>query len=223
MERSGSLRRGHGHVPPGHEPGPQSRRSSRGRPIGLMILALATLGMLAAAVVLLLTASHAKSPSGARIGAAILGGAGLFLLLFTVWYWRRTHPRDAPYLELQVQPIELRLGDTVTATLVISDAAKLGDKLELGLVCTEYYDVKVTVADQNGSHDQRVTRTLDAYTKWIVPDRGQRQQSFQFTVPEQAPFSYEGGAASWAWRIAAVDRHAHRTDGHQDIAIWVSP
>jgi hypothetical protein len=111
----------------------------------------------------------------------------------------------------------------VTATLVISDPQKLGEKLDLGLVCSEFYDVKTTVYDQNGSHEQRVTRTAEAVGQWRGADRAQPQQTVSFTVPPDAPFSYEGTTVSWAWRVSAIDRHAHRLDAHRDVAIWVSP
>jgi hypothetical protein len=57
----------------------------------------------------------------------------------------------------------------VTATVTIRDAAKLGDALELGLLCTEYYDVKQEVYTQNGSHEQRGS------TSWGVHARADRR------------------------------------------------
>jgi hypothetical protein len=221
--QSGDLRRGGGHLPPGHEPGPQSKRMKRGRPIGVAIIVLAMLGLAAAAVLLLVTAKHAKSPSGAHVGAAILGGAALSMLLLLLYVVRRLRPRQADYLELRVEPIEVRRGDTVAATLTISDAAKLAEKLELGLVCTEYYDQKQTVYTQNGSNEQRATRSTDAFSKWANPDRRQLQQTVRFTVPPEAPFSYEGGTVSWAWHVSVLDRQTHRTDAHRNVPIWVSP
>lgn len=172
---------------------------------------------------LLVTAKHAKSPSGAHAGAAILGAAAIFMLVLLIYVVHKMRPRQARYLELRVEPIEARRGGTVTATLTISDAAKLGEQIELGLVCTEYYDQKKTVYTQNGYSEQRMTSSTDAFAKWDQPDPGQTQQTIRFTVPEDAPFSYEGGTVSWAWRVAVLDRHAHKTDAHRDIPIWVSP
>jgi hypothetical protein len=63
----GDLCRGKGHLPPGHEPCPQSRRGARGRQLGMGLLVLLVVGFLAGAIVLLIIAPHAKSPSGARV------------------------------------------------------------------------------------------------------------------------------------------------------------
>ncbi len=223
MARKGVSRPGRRHLPPGHEPGAQSRRAERGAPLGYAFLALATLGMLAGAIVLFAGATHDKSPSGARVGGVIFVVGALVFGLLLAWLVRRRHPSEARYLQLTVEPIDARRGDTVTATILIADADKLGETLELGLVCTEYYDVKQEVYTQNGSSEQRVLRTTDAYATWSEVDRATVQQSLRLTLPSNAPFSYEGGAVSWAWHVALRDRHAHRPDRLRDVPIWVSP
>ncbi len=223
MARQGAFRQGRNHLPPGHPPGPQSRRANRGAPIGMIVLTLGALGMTAGAVILFATASKAKSPSGARTGGVIFIVAAVVLMLLVVWVWWRRHPRQAHHLELRVEPIEARRGGIVTATVVIANTDKLGEKLELGLLCTEYYDIKTTTYTQNGSHEQRVLQTTDAFATWNELDRATQQQSVRFTVPANSPFSYEGGAVSWAWHVALRDRHAHGLDASQDVPIWVAP
>jgi hypothetical protein len=191
--------------------------------VAVLLIALIAGGLLAGAVLLLVTANQAKSPSGSRIGAAVFAGLALALAPLVFYLWRRWRPPEAHHLQLRVEPVELRRGDAVSATLVISDAGKLGEKLELGLVCSEYYDEEKTVYTQNGSHKQRVTSTAAAFSEWSGPDRGQAQQTVRFTVPLEAPFSYEGGAVSWAWHVSVIDRHGHRPDSHRDVPVWVSP
>ena len=159
MARQGAFRQGRNHLPPGHTPGPQSRRANRGAPIGMIVLTLGALGMTAGAVILFATASKAKSPSGARTGGVIFIVAAVVLMLLVVWVWWRRHPRQAHHLELRVEPIEARRGGIVTATVVIANTDKLGEKLELGLLCTEYYDIKTTTYTQNGS--QRAARAAN--------------------------------------------------------------
>ncbi len=223
MESRADRRRGDGHLPAGHAPGAQSRRIARNTPVGLIVVVLLGVGLLGGAIALLVVAPSTKSPSGSRVGAAILGAGALLLIALVAHLLRRWRPRTAGHLELRVEPIELRRGDTVTATLVISDPGKLGEKLELGLVCTEYHDRSKTVQTQYGRQQQRITEKADASAQWYEPDRQQTQQWHKFTVPDDAPFSYEGGTVSWAWHVSVVDRHAHRTDAHRDVAIWVSP
>ena len=162
MARQGAFRQGRNHLPPGHPPGPQSRRANRGAPIGMIVLTLGALGMTAGAVILFATASKAKSPSGARTGGVIFIVAAVVLMLLVVWVWWRRHPRQAHHLELRVEPIEARRGGIVTATVVIANTAKLGEKLELGLLCTEYYDMKT---------DHRTPRTALNEQRVLQDDR----------------------------------------------------
>jgi hypothetical protein len=136
--------------------------------------------------------------------------------------WRKWRPRQARYLQLEVEPIELRRGDTVRVTLTITDARKIGEELDLGLVCTQYYDYTAVVQDQHGSHRERKTMEVESTAKWTKPDRSQVRQTVQFTVPADAPFSFEGGAVSWAWHVSARDRHPHRYDAHRTVPVWVS-
>jgi hypothetical protein len=49
---------------------------------------------------LLATASHARSPSGARVGAAVFAFIALLLLLLSAYVWSRVHPRQANYLRV---------------------------------------------------------------------------------------------------------------------------
>ena len=219
----GDRRRGGGHRPPGHPPGAQSRRSGRGLRLGLALLVSFALGFVGGAVVLLVNASHARSPSGSRVGAAVFVGCASLLLLVGIYVWRRGHPRQARHLRLQVDSLELKRGDTVNATLVVLDRERLGESLELGLVCTEFYDQRTQVASQYGTQTRRVTRSVEAFASWSHLDRGQARQTLSFKVPADASFSYEGSVVSWAWRISALDRHSHRPDAHRDVAIWVSP
>jgi hypothetical protein len=188
-----------------------------------VLLALATVALAGASVALFVTAGHAKSPAGARTGGAVLAGAAVLMLVLFGWVWRRAHPHLARHLQLSVDPIEVARGGTVSATLAIVDADKLGDKLELALICTEYYDCKEEMVTENGSSTQRVTRHLDIVNASSEADRGQVQQTLRFTVPGDSPFSYEGNAVSWAWHVSAIDRHSHRPDGRCDVPIWVSP
>jgi hypothetical protein len=193
----------------------------RTRRTGVAMFIGADLAAIAVAVFAAVTAGHQKSPTGAHVVAVVFGVLALLLTAFA-WYARRRESSRSPdYFRLHVEPIELHRGDTVTATLEISDARRLGKKLDLGLVCSEYYDR--TSASNSSGGEQRTTRKADTVTDWREPDRTQAQQTLQFTVPPDGPFSYEGGAISWAWRVAVVDRRTRRQDVHLDVAIWVSP
>lgn len=183
------------------------------------LLALAALG---GGVVLFATASTDTSPSGARVGGIVLVAMAVFFAWLTYWIWRRGNPRQCGYLRLVVDPVEARRGDTVRATLTITDVDHCGEQLELGLVCTEYWDDKVESYNQYGEQTNRVTKTVDA-AKEFRPAQRVAQQTMEFQVPAESPFSYEGSAVSWAWHVSAVDRREHHVDPRRDVPIWVSP
>lgn len=186
------------------------------------MMALFTLGALGGSVALFATASTATSPSGSRVGGIVVAVIAVLFAGLTYLIWRRGRPRQCGHLRLLVEPIEVRRGDTVRATLTITDVSRVGEHLELGLVCTEYWDDKVETYNQYGSQTSRVTKTADA-AKAFRPAQRIEQQTMEFQVPPESPFSYEGSAVSWAWHVSVVDRREHRVDPRRDVSIWVSP
>ena len=213
------------HLPPGHPPGPQSRRVARGRPWAPILVVLFGLGAVGAAVALWVGRNTAKSKSGSEVGAAVFLGVAILLVLLAVWLWRRLfHPRVARWLEVRADPVAVRRGDTVRATLRVTDPSRVDGNLQLGLVCTAFHDVKVHSTDAQGhSSDHRSTQRSDVVKDWRELDTGTAEHALEFTVPAGAAFSYEGDTISWAWRVSARVERGHRSDPHSDVPIWVAP
>ncbi len=207
------------HLPPGHEPGPQSRRRKRSRGWGLWLcvafaLFFAGLGIYGGA-------HPGKSSPGVFYG--VFGGMALFMLLLAWFITSRGRPKRAVGFAVSVSPVELRRGQTVRAQLQIDDPEKLDGELQVGLVCTEYYDVKREVATQDGTSTQRVTQSVIAHEHWTNADPAQQLQSFDFAIPETAPFSHEGTVLSFCWRVSAKVPRRGRRDPSSDQPIWVRP
>ena len=213
------------HLPPGHAPGRQSKRVARGRPWGPALLFVFGLGALGGAIALWAGRNSAKSKSGSEVGAFVFLAFAVLLVLAAVWLWRRLfHAPVARHLGLAVEPGVYQRGDQVRATLAVSDASRIEGKLQLGLVCTAFHDVKVQTTNANGTTStQRKTHTTEVVKDWRDADPSQPQQTFDFTLPADSPFSYEGDTVSWAWRISAREQREHRTDPHRDVPIWVLP
>ena len=160
-----------GHLPPGHEPGLQSKR-----------------------------------------------GVGLAKALAAPFQ------REAKGVSLQVEPIETARGQTVRAVLTVEPGHDEDGRLQVGLVCTQFYDVKKQVTDARGhSHTQRVIERNDVFAEWRDVPAGTTSQTFTFTVPADGPFSYEGATVTWAYRLSARRPRAHHIDPHHDVPIWVRP
>ncbi len=153
----------------------------------------------------------------------VFGGMALLTLLLAWFILSRGRPKRAVGFEVSASPVELRRGDTVTADLRINDAGKLDGELEVGLVCTEYYDVKREVATQDGTSTQRVTQSVTAHERWTKAASDQQLQSFSFEIPETAPFSYEGSVLSFCWRVSAKVPRRGRRHPEADQPIWVRP
>lgn len=99
-----------------------------------------------------------------------------------------------------------RRGEEVEALVTISSPKGLGD-LEVGLVCTEYYDEETTDSDGDTS---RSTAEAMAYEDWLPVEEVTGVQSVRLAIPAEAPFSYEGTCLSFKWELVA---RGHRSRG----------
>lgn len=212
------------HLPPGHEPGPQSRRAARNRPIGVLFVLAFGIGLIAGGAVLF-AERHGAHSNSKIVGAAVLGGFGVIVLLLGAWLlWTVMGGPRAHGVSLQVDPAEVRRGDRVRVSLTLDGAAHEVSQLQVGLVCTQYTDVKRETVNSNGTTStSRATETSDVVTEWKEVAAGTRLQSFEFTVPAQGPFSYEGAAVSWSYRVSARTPRRLRADPHTDVPIWIRP
>ncbi len=200
-----TWRRRYPHLPEGHEPGAQTRRR-----YGIvqwvmrfvfLVLALASVGLGVMTAVLAAKAEDGSLAVVLGAFAIVVGVTGIFLLRWALQELKRAMDRPASHLRLMVSPVDVRRGDRLTATLTLTDLAKVEqDEVQVGLVCTEWYEVDDTVV---GSGTVRVTTDDVAYEEWVPAERRSDPQPFTFSVPADAPFSYEGNMLSFGWRVAA--------------------
>ncbi|MEA2440244.1 MAG: hypothetical protein QOH76_1668 [Thermoleophilaceae bacterium] len=136
--------------------------------------------------------------------------AGAYALL------RAVFPPKARGVTVSVAVTDVRRGSDVEARLELA-TEKPG--LELGLVCTEYYDVETTDGRGNRS---RTTSQAVAHEDWR-PQSGGQLQSVRFTVPADGPFSYRGDCVSYVWRVSARQPKRMRFDRTVSVPIVVRP
>jgi hypothetical protein len=125
-------------------------------------------------------------------------------------------------LEVGASDQAARRGDEVEALVTISSARGLGD-VEVGLVCTEFYDEVTTSTDSQGTHTSRTTSDATAYEAWLPVESAAGVQSVRFTIPPEAPFSYTGGCLSFKWEVVARGRRRHRLDAQARRDVSVLP
>jgi hypothetical protein len=114
-------------------------------------------------------------------------------------------------LQVGAREQEARRGEEVEAFVTILRARRMGD-VEVGLVCTEFYDEQDTFTDDHGTHTSRATVEEIAYEAWRPVESARGEQSVQFTIPPEAPFSYAGDCLSFKWEVVARERRKHGLD-----------
>ena len=130
-------------------------------------------------------------------------------------------------LEVDAVDQAVSRGDEIEAQVTISDAGKAGS-VEVGVVCTEYYDEDVT-EETTGDHGvtqqetHRKTLHATAYQDWRPIESTMGVQIVPLTIPAEAPFSYEGDCVSFKWELVARGRRQNRPDAEAGHAITVRP
>ena len=127
--------------------------------------------------------------------------------------------------ELQIGPPidEVRRGEEIDVEVTVVDPRRLGD-VEVGLVCTEYYDVEVTSTDSQGhTTSSRQTRDAIAHEAWVPVENALGAQSVRLSIPPKAPFSYEGDCLSFRWEVVARGHRRWRLDARAEHDLRVAP
>jgi hypothetical protein len=126
-------------------------------------------------------------------------------------------------LEVAIGDQPARRGGEVEALVTISNARKLGE-LEVGVVCTEYYDEQETTREANGATSvSRSTSDEVVHESWNEVESVLGQQGLRFTIPADAPFSYSGECLSFKWEVVARGRRSGRLDAQARSEFSVLP
>lgn len=126
-------------------------------------------------------------------------------------------------LEVGASEQAARRGDEVEAHVTISSARGLGD-VEVGLVCTEFYDEEDSWTDGEGHmHSSRTTSDATAHEAWLPVESAAGVQGVRFTIPPEAPFSYKGDCLSFKWELVVRGRRRLRLDAQARHEISVLP
>jgi membrane protein implicated in regulation of membrane protease activity len=209
------AREGHPHLPPGRDPGPQSRRTATGRTVGgCAAPAFVVAGVVGAAIVAGFGLVLGSLPDGPPSWPFFAGAVAVlaFFWLFARTMWRGVRPRYAAGLALQVERQELRRGERVAAT------ASGEGELEIGLLCTQSFDVLRRIGDESRS---RVTATASVWQQWVPAPHAALGQRVELALPADGPYSYEGDCVSFGW--AVVVRRVGEKRVAEPVPLWVAP
>ncbi len=122
-------------------------------------------------------------------------------------------------VELRVDHPAVRRGGCIEAVITIGGLEGLGE-LEVGLVCTEHYDVRVS--NTNGGCS-RSTSTATEHHGWQPVQSVRGEHAVRLSVPPSVPFSYQGSCLSFSWEIVARGRKERALDSRASQSISVQP
>ena len=122
-------------------------------------------------------------------------------------------------LDLEAGQDEVRRGDELQVRVTVSRPEQLGD-VELGLVCTELYDVETASGGDDGG-TSRSTSTAVAHELWQPVPCVEGTHGVRLQIPSSAPFSYEGLCLSYKWEVVARGRRAGKLDARATRRIQV--
>jgi hypothetical protein len=143
------------------------------------------------------------------------------------WEFRLLRPLDfvrqrrTRGLQVDAGEGEVRRGGEVEALITISSPKGFGD-LEVGLVCTEYYDEE-TDSYGDTSNTSRATVESIAHEDWQAVEEVTGVQSVRLAIPADAPFSYQGACLSFKWEIVARGHKSRGLDAQARREISVLP
>ena len=115
--------------------------------------------------------------------------------------------RGAEGFSLVLDRYELRRGESLVATVMVTDPTAITGTFELGLVCTERWADYHHHA-RSDMHDHRQTYEEPIYQWWLPLDRNQPRTDLTLPVVPEAPFSHVGTALSFLWTVTARDRRS---------------
>jgi len=115
--------------------------------------------------------------------------------------------RGAEGFSLVLDRYELRRGESLVATVLVTDPSAITGTFELGLVCTERWADYHHHA-RSDMHDHRQTYEEPIYQWWLPLDRNQPRTDLTLPVVPKAPFSHVGSALSFLWTVTARDRRS---------------
>jgi hypothetical protein len=148
---------------------------------------------------------------------------------FSLGKGREAHPLDflrrklTRGLEVAAVDESVHRGGELEALVTISNARKLGN-VEVGVVCTEYYDEQETTRESDGSTSlSRSTSDAIAHEIWSQVESMSGMQSVRFTIPADAPFSYRGECLSFKWEVVARGRKSRGLDAQARSEFSVRP
>lgn len=217
------------HLPPGAQPGPQSKRRALNVRAGGCIAPFLVVGavfflVLFGGVALLFGAISSEvggdigGPNPAWFWLAAVGGPALFLGVAFA-FWRKANPRRDKALEVRVDRHRVRRGEELRV-MVAGAPARVG--VEVTLACRVHWDKHQRSGGSEGGSS--TSRMVAEATAWEQTTQASPSGEARVRLPADRPYSHEGEVISFAWLVSArtvLDDKRGRPS--PPAAVWVDP
>ena len=211
------------HLPAGHEPGAQSLRNRTQRTAWPPFVAFVGTAMFMAGVWIAAGGRGGGFDRQEELWGGIFFAAMGLMCVYGAGVIRgKGRPKRHPRLRgttLSVEPASPRRGEQVNIT--VAGKPREGEQLEVGLVCAERYDIRVGAYVSGASVFRRETAEAYTHEQWQAVAPAVGEQTSTFTVPRDAPYSYEGECVSYVWFASARTTKRLRKDPRLEEPIWV--
>jgi hypothetical protein len=157
-------------------------------------------------------------------GGLFFAAGGLLCIYGAFAIAGRGRPKRSPRLKgvtLQAARDAFRRGADLSVTF--TGRRSSGDRLEVGIACDERFDAELKVIVKGTPTVTRQTVEETAYEAWQAVPAGVHEHTVEFTLPVDAPYSYEGECVSFGWRVSLRDVRPMHKDARHDEPIWVDP
>jgi 4-amino-4-deoxy-L-arabinose transferase-like glycosyltransferase len=213
------------HLPEGREPGWQTQNASREarRQVGIWMMFLIGVAMIGVGIYFTVEPANPGRPQPDILALAFFGGIGLGVIVWGEILRRRGMPKPPPF-SVEVEDTEVRRGESSRARVECLAPAKVKRPVTVGVVCREFYTVLVKQHMGNNSNpiDVEEAREVEVATTTQSLSPGDGPVTVEFTIPEDAPYSYEGRYVSLAWSVVVEEATPFRRKRAID-PFWVLP
>ena len=201
------------HLPEGRDPGWQTENASREarRQVGIVAMYLLGVAMIGAGIYFMVEPANPNRPDPDVLALAFFGGIGLGVIAWGAILRRRGMPKPPPF-SVEVEDAELRRGGSSRARVECLAPAKVKRPVTVGVVCREFYTVivKQHMGTDSNPVDAEEAREVEVATTTQSISAGDGPVTVDFTIPEDAPYSYEGRYVSLAWGVVVEEESAFR-------------
>jgi hypothetical protein len=214
------------HLPEGREPGWQTQNASREarRQVGVWMMFLLGVAMIGVGIYFMVEPAKPSRPQPDILALAFFGGIGLGVIVWGEILRRRGMPKPPPF-SIEVEDTKLRRGESSRARIECLDPAKVKRPLTVGVVCREFYTVVLRQhvgTQSNTTVPVEEAREVEVAGTTQTFDHGDCPVTVEFTVPADAPYSYEGTKISLAWGVIVEEENRLRRK-RAIGPFWVAP